>query len=134
MIEPTKNTIGMSMHFGDADPVVVCLVIGCKKHFHGDSRSDAINNWSAHVSSEHREDWESEPEIWPFHRYRKMRIDWLEFGPQQFGHGGRHNGVGTLECPAYLHHHCDPFCEPPTIDEIIMAGLDVKTFRPKSRA
>ena len=133
MIEPTKDTIGMSMHFGDANPIAVCLVRGCLKRFFGDSRNDATSNWSKHVSDDHREDWETEPDIWPFHHYRKSRIDWLEFGPQQFGHGGRHNGTGTLYCPRRLHHHCDIFCEMPTLDEIIMAGLDPKIFRPKSR-
>jgi hypothetical protein len=133
VIESTKDTIGMSMHFGDADPVVVCLALGCKKHFHGDSRAQALIGWSDHISKDHREDWEDEPEIHPFRQYRKTRIDRLEFGSRQFGHNGRHTGIGTLECPTWPHHHCDEFCEMPTIDEIIMAGLDVKTFRPGSR-
>jgi hypothetical protein len=131
MIESTKDTIGMSMHFGDADPVVVCLVLECKQHFHGDSVNDAIGNWSKHVSKDHREHWDSEPL-----RYssRSLRIDRLEFGNQQFGHGGTHKGRGTLECPAWSHHHCDPFCEMPTLDELIMAGLSPLTFKPKSRS
>jgi hypothetical protein len=56
-LRATEDTIGMSMHFSDADPIAVCLVRGCGKHFHGDSRSDATNAWSDHVSAEHRADW-----------------------------------------------------------------------------
>lgn len=57
-LAPSKDTIGMSMHFNDADPVAVCLVIGCGQHFHGDSRNDAMTAWSEHVSKHHREDWD----------------------------------------------------------------------------
>jgi hypothetical protein len=56
-LEPTEDVIGMSMHFSDADPVVTCLVIGCKKRFFGDSRADAEKRWSEHVSKDHRADW-----------------------------------------------------------------------------
>ena len=72
--------------------------------------------------------------ITAFLDYRKKRIDRLEFGNQQFGHGGSHYGPGTANCPRRLHHHCDAFCELPDINELIMAGLDVRTFRPRSRA
>lgn len=68
--------------------------------------------------------------------FRKSRIDRLEFGNQQFGCAGMHRGSGRFQdgdCPVYLHHHHDEFCEMPTIDEIIMAGLDPRTFRPRSR-
>jgi hypothetical protein len=71
--------------------------------------------------------------ITAFLDYRKRRIDRLEFGNQQFGHAGSHYGTGTANCPLRPHHHCDAFCELPDINEIIMAGLDVRTFRPKSR-
>jgi hypothetical protein len=59
-LRATNDNIGMSMHFSDADPVAVCLVLGCQMHFHGDSRNDAMAAWSAHVSKDHREDWEVE--------------------------------------------------------------------------
>jgi hypothetical protein len=35
------------------------------------------------------------------------RIERLRRGDWQFGHQGRHNGVGTEECPRELHHHHD---------------------------
>lgn len=57
-IQQTLDNIGMSMHFDDADPVAVCLVMGCRWHGHGDSRNDAMNAWSKHVDEKHREDWE----------------------------------------------------------------------------
>lgn len=59
-LRATNDNIGMSMHFSDADPVAVCLVLGCQMHFHGDSRNDAMLAWSAHVSKDHREDWGDE--------------------------------------------------------------------------
>jgi hypothetical protein len=59
-LRATNDNIGMSMHFSDADPIAVCLVLGCQMHFHGDSRNDAMLAWSAHVSKDHREDWETE--------------------------------------------------------------------------
>jgi hypothetical protein len=31
----------------------------------------------------------------------------------QYGHAGRHHGVGTPDCPRELHHHHDERCEPP---------------------
>lgn len=40
MLNPTDDTIGMSMHFDDTDPVATCLVTGC-----------------GHVSDAHRNDW-----------------------------------------------------------------------------
>jgi len=65
--------------------------------------------------------------------FRKYRIDRLEFGNQQFGHAGEHLGLGSGDCPWTIHHHCDAFCAMPTLDEIIMAGLNPKKFRVKSR-
>lgn len=56
-LQGTNDSIGMSMHFDDADPVAVCLVQDCRQHFHGDSRNDAMMAWSEHVSKDHREDW-----------------------------------------------------------------------------
>jgi hypothetical protein len=31
----------------------------------------------------------------------------------QYGHAGRHHGIGTPGCPRELHHHHDERCEPP---------------------
>lgn len=31
----------------------------------------------------------------------------------QYGHAGRHHGIGTPDCPRELHHHHDEKCEPP---------------------
>lgn len=31
----------------------------------------------------------------------------------QYGHEGRHHGIGTPDCPRDLHHHHDERCEPP---------------------
>src|SRR3954465_13555510 len=56
-LRATNDNIGMSMHFSDADPIAVCLVLGCQQHFHGDSRNEQPHAWSAHVSKDHREDW-----------------------------------------------------------------------------
>lgn len=32
----------------------------------------------------------------------------------QYGHAGRHHGIGTPDCPRELHHHHDARCEAPT--------------------
>lgn len=32
----------------------------------------------------------------------------------QYGHAGRHHGVGTPDCPRELHHHHDERCEQPS--------------------
>jgi len=32
----------------------------------------------------------------------------------QYGHAGRHHGVGTPDCPRELHHHHDERCERPS--------------------
>lgn len=32
----------------------------------------------------------------------------------QYGHAGRHHGVGTPDCPRDLHHHHDERCERPS--------------------
>ena len=65
---------------------------------------------------------------------RNLRIKKLKRGDYQFGHAGSHHGVGTEECPTKLHHHHDYFCQPPTFDELIDAGIDPDTFEVKSRA
>jgi hypothetical protein len=31
----------------------------------------------------------------------------------QYGHAGRHHGIGTPDCPRELHHHHDERCERP---------------------
>lgn len=62
------------------------------------------------------------------------RVERLKMGDWSFGHGGRHHGVGTQDCPKELHHHHDEFCSMPTIMELIEAGINPKIFKPKSRA
>lgn len=57
----------------------------------------------------------------------------LKQGDHSFGHAGRHHGVGTPECPRELHHHHDEFCIPPTISELVLAGIDPNTFEQRSR-
>ncbi len=59
-LRSSDDNIGMSMHFNDASPVAVCLVLSCQMRFHGDSRNDAMEAWSAHVSKDHREAWDKE--------------------------------------------------------------------------
>jgi hypothetical protein len=67
------------------------------------------------------------------HERRRRRIERLKSGNYQFGHGGLHNGNGSVNCPRRLHHHCDEFCDYPGPTELIEAGLDPKTFRAQSR-
>jgi hypothetical protein len=62
------------------------------------------------------------------------RIERLRRGDWQFGHQGRHNGVGTEECPRELHHHHDEFCDSPTDVELRAAGIEPEDFRARSRA
>jgi hypothetical protein len=52
------HPIRMSLHFEDIDPVADCLVAGCGQHFHGHAMIDATTAWTAHVASDHREDWD----------------------------------------------------------------------------
>lgn len=51
------------------------------------------------------------------------RIDALKRGEVQWGHQGRHNGVGTKECPKELHHHHDFRCKLPTPLELFTANV-----------
>jgi hypothetical protein len=63
-----------------------------------------------------------------------LRIKRLKDGDWQFGHGGTHHGVGTEDCPKWLHHHHDEFCALPTDLELMTAGIDPKEFKVRSRA
>lgn len=54
-------------------------------------------------------------------------------GDWSFGCAGIHNGHGTKDCPRELHHHHDEFCNRPTNEELRAAGIDPKTFKPRSR-
>ena len=58
----------------------------------------------------------------------------LKSGDWQFGHEGRHHGVGSPDCPRWAHHHHDEFCAWPTLAELAAAGVDPSEFRPRSRA
>jgi hypothetical protein len=62
------------------------------------------------------------------------RIERLKMGDWQFGCAGRHNGIGTDDCPRTLHHHHDDFCPPPTLNELKEAGINPKDFQLRSRA
>lgn len=43
------------------------------------------------------------------------RVERIKAEPfPQFGHGGRHKGNGSPDCPRRLHHHHDWFCKAPT--------------------
>lgn len=55
--------------------------------------------------------------------YRQKRIDALKRGRTQWGHHGRHEGDGTPDCPRGWHHHEDEFCEYPTLEECLEAGV-----------
>ena len=46
----------------------------------------------------------------------------------QWGHGGRHHGTGTKECPRELHHHHDERCRFP-IDWVIAGGESGPGYR-----
>ncbi len=63
-----------------------------------------------------------------------VRITRLKNGNWSFGCQGRHNGIGTLECPFESHHHHDEFCKLPSKYELIAAGITPHIFRPRSRA
>lgn len=65
---------------------------------------------------------------------RERRIEKLRQGDWQFGHAGRHHGIGTEDCPRKLHHHHDEFCDYPTHDELVAAGIDPEEFKVRSRA
>lgn len=67
-------------------------------------------------------------------RENNARVYRLASGDWQFGHDGRHHGVGSEDCPKHLHHHHDEFCAAPTMTELKQAGIDPKDFRPRSRA
>lgn len=61
------------------------------------------------------------------------RIEKLRRGDWQFGHVGEHHGIGSEDCPRYLHHHHDEFCDLPTETELWIAGIDPKDFKNRSR-
>jgi hypothetical protein len=62
------------------------------------------------------------------------RIEKLKRGDWQFGCAGRHNGIGSDDCPRTLHHHHDEFCSPPTLTELKEAGINPDDFQATSRA
>jgi protein gp37 len=47
----------------------------------------------------------------------------------QYGHAGRHNGIGTPECPRISHHHHDERCRFP-IDWVVVGGESGHGARP----
>ncbi len=47
----------------------------------------------------------------------------------QYGHAGRHNGIGTPECPRMSHHHHDERCRFP-IDWVVVGGESGPGARP----
>lgn len=61
----------------------------------------------------------------------------------QYGHEGRHHGIGTPDCPRDLHHHHDERCSPPDADEeipvivsafeILPNGVKVPIGKPRER-
>lgn len=64
-IEAPADAALMSLHMDDADPVVTCLIPKqagpggqCGWHAHGDAVNDAVTAWTAHLTAEHRDDWE----------------------------------------------------------------------------
>lgn len=58
---------------------------------------------------------------------RQNRIEALKRGRTQWGHHGRHKGrYGDPDCPPYLHHHHDDFCEYPTLEECAIAGVEYR--------
>lgn len=63
----------------------------------------------------------------------EKRVARLKRGDYQFGHGGRHHGNGSKDCPKELHHHHDEYCDRPSLLELQLAGIDPKTFRVQSR-
>ena len=63
----------------------------------------------------------------------EMRVKRLQLGDYQFGCGGMHHGIGSLDCPTTLHHHHDVFCNYPTKEELEAAGINPNTFKVKSR-
>lgn len=44
----------------------------------------------------------------------------------QYGHAGRHHGIGTPDCPRELHHHHDERCERPSANR---EQLDTRIVR-----
>ena len=61
------------------------------------------------------------------------RIGRLKSGNYQFGHGSKHKGGGSKACPRSKHHHHDNFCDLPTPEELLEAGLDPIVFKVESR-
>lgn len=57
----------------------------------------------------------------------------LRSGDLSFGHQGLHCGNGTENCPRQLHHHHDVFCDEPSIEELIEAGISPREFRSTTR-
>jgi len=47
----------------------------------------------------------------------------------QYGHAGRHNGIGTPECPRISHHHHDERCRFP-LDWVVVGGESGPGARP----
>ena len=66
-------------------------------------------------------------------RESMMRVERLKGGDLSFGCAGLHGGYGSPECPSTMHHHHDPFCQPPTSRELRMAGIGPLEFKAKSR-
>jgi hypothetical protein len=63
-----------------------------------------------------------------------MVVEKLKSGDWQFGHQGMHHGNGSPGCPRELHHHHDEFCQMPTNEELLAAGINPEEFKPRSRA
>lgn len=58
--ERLAGLMPMGLHFNDCDPVARCLVGTCQWHGHGDSINDAVTAWTAHLTTDHRNDWPDE--------------------------------------------------------------------------
>lgn len=54
---------------------------------------------------------------------RRKRVELLQRGRTQWGHGGSHFGTGKDGCPPTYHHHCDDLCTYPTPLECKDAGV-----------
>jgi hypothetical protein len=50
--------MSMTLHFDDADPIATCTTKECHWHGHGDSVNGAVLAWTAHVTRDHRGDWD----------------------------------------------------------------------------
>jgi hypothetical protein len=51
----------------------------------------------------------------------------------QYGHEGRHHGVGTPDCPRDLHHHHDERCERPGVTAARAAVAALRDRRQRAR-